>query len=1078
MKKTILPLLFTLFISDISIAQQYDPLHAPNTYRNSDNPYYWKNRKPFEGYWQQDVYYKIKADLDERTDVITGSEELTYWNNSPDDLQFVYFHLYQNAFTPNSYLDKLSHANNVFPKYGPYENQGLAEKVTSVSVNGQELKTEWDNTILKVYLTAPLKSGESITFKIEFKTYFDIKSQVRRRMKAYWNYGYKHFDGVHWYPRMCVYDRKFGWETEQHLEKEFYGDYGCYDVEINIASNYVMEATGWLQNRDEVLPADLRQKLDISNFKDKQMYSKPSVITPYDSTQRKTWKYHAENVHDFAFTTDPTYRIGEAAWNGVQVIALASEPVASRWQNAADYTAKVIKTYSEDFGMYAYPKIVVADARDGMEYPMLTLDGGFDPNYRSLFSHEVGHNWFFGMVGNNETYRAFLDEGFTQFLTSWSYRKINGDVVIEGEPKSSWIKKYRRPVQVIDEEIYNRYMQEVTAGRDATLNTHSSGFSSALRHGGGYGMVYFKTAVMLYNLQYVLGDSLFLKAMQHYVSQWEIAHPYPEDFRASIISYTHADLNWFFDQWLETTKTVDYAVKGAQAGAKEGDYVITFKRKGTMQMPLDFVVMDKRDSVYKFHIPNTWFVKKTDATVLPKWFGWDKLTDEYKAYIHIPGELEDVIIDPSHRLADVYMPDNSLKKNIEYAFDSKVYNAPNWKSYEMYYRPDAWYNGYDGVKFGLHMEGRYLNRYKMFSATVWMNSGLFQSYLDTTAHVNRHDGFSFNISYRNPLSFISEKTGFYTNVKWLDGLHAYLFGIDQWDKKEKNRFYAEFKSMLRPDSSNLTYLLLPREWNVNKLNNTLTVGLNHTYNYSFGTGTINLGMRASAVMSDYDYTNLWMEVVNKNNLGKKLKFNTRTYVQYGTGSNPAPESMLFAGGANPEEMMENKFTRSMGIIPPDWAVIGKQPNNFQYGGGLNLRGYAGYLLVEQDKSGNNRFAYKGTTGASVSAELEFNQLISSVFKMKQTQGVRNIKNTLGLVTYLFGDAGVINYNTIYEDWLFTNLRADAGVGAALTIKRFGNLQTVDPLTIRVDFPLVLNSIPYLDSDYFQFRWLIGISRAF
>jgi hypothetical protein len=131
------------------------------------------------------------------------------------------------------------------------------------------------------------------------------------------------------------------------------------------------------------------------------------------------WKYHAENVHDFAFTADPTYRIGEAEWKGIKCIALAQEPHAAGWQNAAELHGKHHRVLQRATSVhYAYPKMVVADARDGMEYPMLTLDGGRDPDYRGLLVHEVGHNWFFGMVGNNETYRALLDEGFTQFLTA------------------------------------------------------------------------------------------------------------------------------------------------------------------------------------------------------------------------------------------------------------------------------------------------------------------------------------------------------------------------------------------------------------------------------------------------------------------------------------------------------------------------------------------------------------------------------------------------------------------------------------------------------------------------------------
>ena len=348
------------------------------------------------------------------------------------------------------------------------------------------------------------------------------------------------------------------------------------------------------------------------------MFSAPSIIIPYDSSAnaRKTWKYHAVNVHDFAFTADPTYRIGESEWNGIKIIALAQEPNAALWQNAADYTAKIIKTNSEDFGMYVYPKMVVADARDGMEYPMLTLDGGYDPNYRDLFTHEVGHNWFFGMLGTNETYRAFMDEGFTQFLTCWTYERIDGKERIEGVPSSWYVKKFIQPDYIRNTEVYLPYMLDAIHGEETNISKHSNDFNTALRHGGGYRQVYFKTAVMLYNLQYVLGDELFLKAMQHYVSQWKICHPYPEDFRNSIIQYTHVDLNWFFDEWLESSKTIDYKITSVKSQKLPGEYTINFSRKGQMQMPIDFSVIDKNDSTYKVHIPNTWFIKKTDAKVL------------------------------------------------------------------------------------------------------------------------------------------------------------------------------------------------------------------------------------------------------------------------------------------------------------------------------------------------------------------------------------------------------------------------------------------------------------------------------
>ncbi|MEO5584981.1 MAG: hypothetical protein ABIQ75_05965, partial [Flavobacteriales bacterium] len=382
-------LLFAIAVATSVTAQRYDPLHPPDTFRHADNPDYWKNSLPYPGYWQQDVQYDIDAKLDEVQDLITGTIDLTYWNNSPDTLREVFFHLYANAAKPGSYMGQVVGNNRA--KGAPSKGKAArGTDILSMTVDGQEVQREVDNTIMKVKLSAPLVPNGKAIFHYTFVTHWGGMG----RMKRFTAWGFKHFDGTQWYPRISVYDRKFGWDTQQHLGHEFYGDFGGFNVALDMPNDMVVEATGWLQNPDEVMSAELRKKLDITNFKDKPWNSPPSVITPYESGVRKVWKYHAENVHDFAFTADPTYRIGEAEWNGVKCISVAQEPHASKWQNAAEYAAKCIKAHSEYVGMYGYPKMVVADARDGMEYPMLTLDSDQEPGYRTLFMHEIAHNWF------------------------------------------------------------------------------------------------------------------------------------------------------------------------------------------------------------------------------------------------------------------------------------------------------------------------------------------------------------------------------------------------------------------------------------------------------------------------------------------------------------------------------------------------------------------------------------------------------------------------------------------------------------------------------------------------------------
>ncbi len=1043
-------------------------------YRSSTNELYWKNRKPYEGYWQQDVHYIIKAEINDSTDILSGNEELTYWNNSPYDLSFVFFNLYSNAQTKNSYLSDLYKNNDYKFKYGKYRNNDLGTAVESISIDGKELKTEIDNTVMKVWLPRPVKSGESITFKINFKTYFD-KEVIRNRMKMFNSFGSKHYDIVHWYPRISVFDRKFGWNTDQHMDHEFYGNFGSFNVELTFPNNYIVDGTGVMTNEKEMLPDTLRKKLDISNFLKKPFNSPPSTIIKKDGS-KKTWKFSAINVHDVAYTADPNYRIGESKINGIRCIALVQEPHAAGWYNASDYLTKIIEVNSYNIGPYHYPKMISADAMDGMEYPMITLNGGWDPGYRGLFIHELTHNWFFGMVGSNETYRAFLDEGFTQFYTADTYQFIEGPFDIQQKKAKmnlmdKYVDAYSKPVKVVDADIYNPYyVTNVMRDEQVQLNTHSDDFNGGIRHGGGYGQVYYKTATMLKNLEYVLGRALFDKAMQFYFYQWKFCHPYPEDFRNSIIQFTGVDLNWFFDQWLETTKTIDYKI-GKIKNKGKGIYQISFKRKGSMQMPLDFAVIDANDSARHYYIPNTWFEKPTGATTLPRWIGWGpKIKTSYTATLNIGSKIKNVIIDPSKRLADIDMTNNVKKGKVSVRFDSKVYNPPNWKQYDMRIRPSLWHNGYDGLKVGAALSGDYLNTKHIFDLTAWFSTGFLQSYINSSDNVNKFNPISFLFNYKTSLNKYLRKVNFYMQLKSLDGLDGATVGLERKSNNDKTRFYGHFKGMLRDIPQDMTYLIHTQEWGYQKWNNAMHVGFDHNYRYRKGFGMLNFNIRSSAFTNDYDFSAVSFSSVNHNKLWK-LNLNTRLFAQFGFGNNLPSESMLFVAGANNEELMENKYTRSYGFIARQWGNYGEVTNHFTAGGGLNLRGFSGYLLPQKNEDGTLSYNYKGTTGTSFSAELEFGEVFSFL-------SPKAVKRTLRFEPYLFADAGIINTNAPGKTITMSEVMADAGVGVALNIFRWGQLTGLKPLVVRFDMPLFINRLPFAEEDYIQMRWMIGINRAF
>lgn len=1065
---------------------------AQNNYRSAGNPLYWNNRKPDAAYWQQDVHYTINASINETEHVITASEQLEYWNNSPDTLHHVYFHLWQNAFVKGSYLRELEKANKLKARMGQYEASGKGCMVDSLLVNGKKAVTELDNTILKVYLPQPLLPGEKTTFTMNFETYWD-NGATRRRMKMYDAWGFKHYNGVQWFPKICVYDRKFGWDTHQHLNKEFYADFGSYDVSLDFPSNYIVEATGAIQNRDEVLPKELREKLDIKNFKDKKWEEAPSIIIPYEKGKRKTWRFKAENVHDFAFTADPSYRIATEYWNGIECVGLAQEPHAGGWQNSAKYVAKIIKTFSEDFGMYQYPKMVAADAADGMEYPMLTLDGGSNPGYKGLLVHEIGHNWFYGMVGNNETYRASLDEGFTQFLTAWGMAKLEGDT-ISRRPKKLFGKLSYYPGTYRDLRAYSRYIQDALNGDEKPLNTHSNDFGDALHHENGYGLVYYKTATMLYNLQYVLGDTLFGNAMKHYFDQWRFAHPYFEDFRASIIQYTHVDLNWFFDQWLETTKRIDYGICGIRKIKGADSFAIRLVRHGEMQMPVDFTVTARNGGRHSYHVPNTWFEKQTGATVLDKWYGWGNWNKTYEAHVHIPGGIKNVQIDTTGRLADIYAVNNYKSRQMPLSPKAVVVHpdvgtpiVTDRHHHHAYLRPDIWWNPVDGFKAGLHMEGNYMQTMHKTSASIWWNTHIAQ-YKPYQSYVNegwyyRYTAINYNFSYESPVNRFMPKLQLQVASKLLDGLWYHKGGFN-WDINRDNAINLYAQTMWRTLAYDLDYLIYPQEWSSMRArpNSSINLSWQRQMKHFNGNSQLILSARAPFLTgnstNDFNYGYVQGEWKNNRKLDK-LEIRTRLFGRYGMGTNIPYESTLWLAGANPEELVENKYTRSIGPVPDAWRSISSTDiNHFQMGGGLNLRGYAGYL-VGDTRNGQVLVGYKGRSGASASAEVDFDNYIP--LKPKFT------RNWLHIDMYAFADAGAIELSyapTLTSYWntvpttMWSDVRADAGLGMAMTIKKWWKFAKAKPLTLRVDVPAFINRPPASNPDYFGLRYVVGINRSF
>jgi len=1048
------------------------------TFQSASNPYFWKNKIGVKSeYWQQDIDYTILAKLDETEEIITGSETIIYTNHSPHTLHELFFNLYQNAFIKESYLSNLQESNGSKIRYGKWEEAGKGNEILSLKVDGEVVNTEIDGSIMKAWLTTPMLPNTSIKIEVAFKTYYSKGGDTRRRMKSYTYQGVKHFNGAHWYPRLAVYDRKFGWCTDQHLNREFYGDFGNYTVHLDMPANYVLEATGLLQNRSEVLPDTLRKKLDISNF-----YKHPwdTIVTfhiPFKKGERKVWKFFAENVHDFAWVGGPHYRLDEKFYKGYSTVALVLEPHCSGWKNACDFSHKVIDVYSKDFGQYAYPKMVVADCQDGMEYPMLTMDGGSDPGYRGLLAHEIGHNWFYGMVNNNETYRALLDEGFTQFLTVWALEAIDGKNLFTGSKPG----KHFMPTAVRNARCYDGYMLDAMSRDRTEINVHSDGFNGAMGQGGGYRNVYNKTATMLYNLQYVLGDSLFQRAMKHYFNQWSFRHPYVEDFRNSIIEYSKVDLNWFFDQWIETSKMIDYKIYPLKK-MDSSQYLLKLKRKADMQSPLDITVVGESGRRYNFYVPNTWFEKETDATKLPRWIGWDnKLKTIYQTKITLPEPPKYARIDTSRRLADVNEMNNTTECGWNLFFDRKNPLPRDRQNYTVLWRPDFWYNNFDGIKVGAHFEGSLNKNFHTTELDVWLNTRAGKWSVRDVADLNErsavNDLVSFRFSYQSPTPNFIRNSDVRLEARHIDGI---ALGSIKWRKWFDNSSHVTLgaKSMLRyrRDQDYYDYMT-SIQWNQNLLANTsVWIEWMNTKALDQNIEQVTRIKLRSSILSVANYS--YAEAEHKEQVKlDRLLLKWRVYGRLGTHQTfyTPTEVLLNAGGASGEEMIENKFMRSVTAFP-DLFTRGKNlpsPQNFSHlhqGGGVNLRGYSFRNSV--GSGAETYYISNQNSGLSINAQLNFEQL--SPFKF------RKLNRTIGLNTYLFGDVGSLtNFQLAAFELIKSPIISDAGIGAALTWKKPTKYLGLGPMTFRLDMPLYLSHAATEDQgDQWRFRWLVGVEQAF
>ena len=570
MKKLLtLSLVIFQFLSVAQEVKQYDGkfeaidrlLTPPSTYRTASGA-------PGVDYWQQKADYKIKASIDENTNILEGEETITYFNNSPDNLSFLWLNLEQNVNRKGNedFGDIMGGVRDSIPSM---QMQYLVRAVdfpagTDVisvkDANGKDLAFIVNNTLMRINLPTPLKSGENLTFSVKWKNYITDRSKFLLSREGY-EYFPKDDNKVfllgHWFPRMAVYNDTEGWQNKQFRRLgEFALEFGDYEVEITVPSDHVVAGTGDLTNEKEVLSKEQQNRMAKArkSFDEVVMIITPEEAKANESKKEsgtKTWKFSAKNVRDVAFASSRKFiwdaQAVELPTNTVMAMSFYPNEGMPVWSEESTNAVKqAVEVYSEATFDYPYPvAISVNTSNIGMEFPMISFNGGRPVNGQMseqgkkqmirVIVHEVGHNWFPMIVSSDERKWMWMDEGLNTFLDQRT--------MAERYPQwSSFRPKDIVPFMSGDQNTLRPIM---TNSDNDILFQMGSNF-------------YDKPTVGLQMLrETIVGKELFDAAFKEYANRWKYKHPNPSDLFRTLEDGTAVDLDWFFKGWFFTTDVID-----------------------------------------------------------------------------------------------------------------------------------------------------------------------------------------------------------------------------------------------------------------------------------------------------------------------------------------------------------------------------------------------------------------------------------------------------------------------------------------------------------------------------------------
>jgi hypothetical protein len=603
-------------------------LPSPNSYRTGSGA-------PGPKYWQNRADYRLEATLDTAKTTLAGKLRLTYTNNSPDTLRFIWMQMEQNAFKNKSLNSFIFPQESRFGARG-FEGGDVVEHFDQIFTRAgapakTALKTRVEGTMMKVDLAEPLAPGKTATFDVAW--HFLIPEHGADRMGR---------DGAlyelaQWYPRVAVYDDVRGWNTEPYLgQGEFYLEYGDFNYAVTVPAGYIVAGTGELTNPREVLTTQQIARLAKAARSDSTVQIISAAELQNGTARAKksgtlTWKFHAKNVRDVAWGASPDFIWDASSWKGKMAYAFYRPSAVETWKDAADMSRMSIMEYSERWLEYPYPQITAIEGPiSGMEYPMVAMENKSKDKYDlyNVVTHEIGHMWFPMIVGSNERVHMWQDEGFNTFINTFSEARRypeKGDQMARALGEREYVESAMK--QNVDGPI------EVNPDR---INPQLLGLEA-----------YVKPSVGLQLLrQEIMGPEAFDDAFRTYARRWAFKHPTPADFFRTMEDVGGRRLDWFWREWFFENPHFDQAI----------DTVVTKVAGDTM----DVAVMygNRARGVLPIHARFSFSDGSSENFDYPAEV-WSTNTTHYvRRYRFVGKKLTGIELDPDKRLVDLNRDNN------------------------------------------------------------------------------------------------------------------------------------------------------------------------------------------------------------------------------------------------------------------------------------------------------------------------------------------------------------------------------------------------------------------------------------